>query len=430
MIKKILLKAGYGLLTGGLFLFMAVGCDNSEEVGLNLTSPNERFRYIIDSSAMVTATTLRQDSLTSEKRTASMLGCMNDPVFGRSTAHLLTQLRLSSNDVDFGESPVLDSAVLLMKYQSWYGDTTTQQDIRVYELSQDLYFDSTYYSNMDINGFYDPTSPIATFSYQPLPSQDSVLIRLSDSFGQKILEVDTSYLTDNTTWLTFFRGLYLEAQPVEQDGSIISFNFTGGNSRLTLYYHNAANDSLSYEVIINSNCTWINLFHHDYSLSAIEPQINDSLYDHPEVFIQGMAGTRTHLKLTLPDTLLSIINSGIAINRAELVFTLADDPAPSIFATPKSLRVFNARTDWTNEYIEDLALGEAYYGGVLDSTTGTYHFNIGRHVQFMLHPDTIQRVDNNGMFLVLADERTSAGRLVLKNTPGAMKLIITYTPLK
>ena len=430
MIKKILLKAVFGLLSGGLFLFMAVACDNSEEVGLNLTSINERFRYRIDSSAVVTATTLRQDSLTTEKRTASLLGCMNDPVFGRSTAHLLTQLRLSSNDVDFGVAPVLDSAVLMLKYQSWYGDTTTQQDVRIYELSKDLYYDSTYYSNMDLSGFYDPASPIATFSYQPLPSQDSVLIRLSDDFGQKILEVDTSYLTDNTTWLTFFRGLYLEAQPVEQGGSIISYNFSGGSSRLTLYYHNSENDSLSYEVIINTNCTWINLFNHDYSLSSIEPLINDSLYEHPEVYLQCMAGTRAHIKITLPDSILSLVNSGVAINKAELVFSLAEDPTSSAFAIPSSLRVFNARTDLTNEYIEDLGLGDDYYGGTMDSVSGTYRFNIGRHIQTVIHPDTTQRIDNNGLLLVLSDERISAGRLMLKNGPEAMKLIITYTPIK
>ncbi|MFH0761814.1 MAG: DUF4270 family protein [Bacteroidota bacterium] len=429
MIKTILLKAGHGLLTGGLFLLMATACNNSEEVGLNLTSINERFRYRIDSSAVITATTLRQDSLTSEKRTASLLGCMNDPVFGRSTAHLLTQLRLSSNDVDFGESPVLDSAMFLLKYQSWYGDTTTRQDVRIYELSKDLYYDSTYYSNMDINGFYDPASPIATFSYQPFPSQDSVLIRLSDSFGQKILEVDTSCLTDNTAWLTFFRGLYLEAQPVEQGGSIISYNFSGGSSRITLYYHNSENDSLSYEVIINTNCTWVNLFNHDYSKSSIEPLINDSLYDHPEVYLQCMSGTRAYLNITLPDTIQSLVNSGVAVNRAELVFTLADDPTSSSFTAPSSLRVFNARTDLTNEYIEDLALGDEYYGGTLDSTSGTYSFNIGRHIQTVIHPDTAQRIDNNGLLLVLSDERISAGRLILKNGPRAMKLIITYTPI-
>lgn len=422
-------KAACGILAGGFFLALFTSCNNSEEVGLDFITPGERFHYVVDSSAVITATTLRQDSLTSEKRSASLLGCMNDPVFGRSTAHLLSQFRLSSNDVEFGEAAVIDSTVLLMKYLSWYGDTTTRQDIRIYELTRDLFIDSTYYSNLDISGFYDPASPIGIFSYQPLPGQDSVLIRLSDSFGQKILDADTSYLTDNTTWLTFFKGLFIQALPVEQGGSVISYNFTGGGSRFTLYYHNADSDSLSYEVIINSNCTWINLFEHDYSASSLPGLINDSLYAHPEVFLHGMSGTRAHVKLELPDEILSLAESGVAINKAELVFSIADDPTAGFFARPLSLRVFNARPDGTNQFIDDLSVGEDYYGGTFDKTAGTYSFNIGRHLQTLVHPDTAQRVDNNGLFLVLSEERTSAARLLLKNGPEGMRLRITYTPL-
>ena len=419
-----------GLLAGTLFLAFLTSCNNSDEVGLNLTAPGERFRYVIDSSAVVTATTLRQDSLTSEKRSASLLGCMNDPVFGRSIAHLLSQFRLTSNEVEFSETAVIDSTVLLLKNLSWYGDTTTPQPLRVYELTQDLFFDSTYYSNLDITGFYDESSPIADISYTPRPSQDSLLIRLSDTFGQKILDADTSYLSNNTTWLTFFRGLFIEALPVEQGGSIISYNFTGGESRFTLYYHDDENDSLSYEVIINSNCTWINLFQHDYSGASVSGWVNDSLYDHPEVYMQGMSGTRAHIRLELPESILSMVETGVAINKAEIIFTLADDPTSTQFATPKTLRIFNARADGMNQYIDDLSLGEAYYGGTLDADAGTYTFNIGCHVQSLVHPDSAQRVVNRGMFLVLSEERTSAGRLLLKNDPGSMKLRITYTPLK
>jgi hypothetical protein len=430
MIKKFLFKAGFGLLTGGLFLLSLTGCDNSEEVGLSLTTLNERFRYRTDSTAEVTATTFRFDSLPSNRRSPVLLGCMNDPVYGRSTAHLLTQLRLSSNDVDFGNAPVIDSAILMLKYQSWYGDTTTQQGIRVFELTHDLYFDSTYYSNLDINGYYDPAAPLAEFSYQPQPDQDSVLIKLAESFGQNILNVDTAYLNNNTTWLTFFRGLYLEAQPVEQNGSLISFNFSGGSSRLTLYYHNAENDSLTYEIIINTNCTWLNLFEHDYSQAPIAPWISDSVYDHPTVYLQGIAGTRAHLKLKLPDSILSMVSSGVAINRAELVFSLADDPTSSGFPAPNSIRVLNTLSDWTAQFTQDVEAGTEYYGGVLDKESGTYRFNIGRFVQGLIHPDTTQRLESNGMYLELSDQWINAGRLSIKSGPGDIKLILTYTPIK
>lgn len=119
MVNTLLRRAGIALLSGGLLIMSLNGCKNSDEIGLNLTPPGERFQYVVDSTAVVTASTILQDSLTTEKRATSLLGCMNDPIFGRSTASLMTQLRLSSNEVDFGVNPLIDSVVVLLKYKGY-----------------------------------------------------------------------------------------------------------------------------------------------------------------------------------------------------------------------------------------------------------------------------------------------------------------------
>jgi hypothetical protein len=430
MINTFLSKAGRGLLSAGLLLLTFTGCTNSDEVGLNLTPPGDRFKYVVDSTTLVAASTLRQDSVTSEKRTSSLLGCINDPVFGRSTASLLAQFRLSSNDVNFGDSPQLDSAMVLLKYQDYYGDTTALQSMRIYELKQDLFFDSTYYSNLRMTGMYDPLLPVGEFSYYPQPSKDSVMIRLNDEFGNKLLNTDSANLATNTAWMQFFKGLYLESQPVEQGGSIVYYDLTGGMSRLILYYHNNASDSLSYEVIINSSSSWVNVFNHSYAGAPVEPVINDSVHTHPEVFLQSMGGLRSYLKLELPQTLLDKVDNGVTINKAELILNIADDPTSDKFTRPLSLRVYSARPDGRNEFVDDLSLGEAHYGGTFSSKTSSYRFNLGMHLQNILHPDPAQRLENTGLFVVITDERTSASRLILKNgtVDGGMKLVITYTP--
>ncbi len=415
------------MLTGSLIFLSFSNCTNSDEIGLNLTPPGEKFHFMVDSSTVISAMTLRQDSVTSEKRTSSLLGSMNDPIFGKTNASLMTQLRLSSNEVDFGTNPQIDSVVLLMKYQGHYGDTTQLQSFRVYELTKDLYFDSTYYSTQNMAGFYDPTASIGTHEYFPKPDEDSVLIRLSPDFGNKLLRTDTAYLSNNTTWLSYFKGLYLESAPVEQGGSIIYYDLTNGKSRLQLFYHNDVTDSLKYEIVINSNCSWVNLFNHNYSGSQIENKINDSLDIHPEVYLQGMGGLRTKLNLKLPEAMMNKINDGVTINKAELVITLPGDPTISNFGLPASLRVFNVGADNKNMFIPDLSLGEAYYGGSYLSASKTYRFNIGRYVQELVHPNPDKRIANTGLFVVITDERTSANRIIVDNK---MKLIITYTPLQ
>jgi hypothetical protein len=432
MINHHLRRTGITLLSGILIFLSFHSCTNSDEIGLNLTPPGDRFRFVVDSTAVITASTLRQDSLTTEKRSSSLLGCMNDPVFGQSTANLLTQLRLSSNEVDFGANATLDSMVLLMKYQGYYGDTLALQRLKVYELTSNLYFDSTYYSNLNMQDFYDPQSPVGDYSYYPKPDQDSVMIRLSDDLGNKLLRTDTANLSNNTTWLAFFKGLYLESQPVDQGGAIVYYDLKGGKSRMIMYYHNDVEDSLNYEVVINSNCSYLNLFNHNYAASPIAGLINDSLDTHEEIYLQSMAGLRSHLNVQIPEAIMSKINDGITINKAELIITIPDDPTVGAFPRPVSLRVFNAGAGGKNEFIDDLLLGEDYYGGKFISKTSTYRFNIGRHLQNILHPDPDQRIANTGLFLVITDERTSANRMILKNgtANGGMKLVITYTPLR
>lgn len=431
MIKTFLRSTGIALLSGSLIFLSFTGCTNSDEIGLNLTPPGDRFHYVIDSSTVITASTLRQDSLASEKRALCLLGCMNDPIFGRSTASLLTQLRLSSNAVAFGVNPKIDSAMLIMKYKGYYGDTTQLQSMRIFELTKPLYFDTTYYSNKKMDGWYNPALPLKEFSYYPRPGKDSVQIRLSDDFGNRLINTDTANLSNNTAWLAFFKGLYIESQQVEQGGSVIYYDFKGGSSRLKLYYHNDAFDSLKYDVVINTNCSWVNLFSHSYTGTPIQSLINDSTGPSNSIYLQSMSGLRSHLNLKLPQAILDKVSTGVTINKAELIITIPEDAGVSAYPRPSSLRVFNAGATGKNEFIDDLLLGEAYYGGTFSKKTSTYRFNIGRHLQNMLHPDPGLRLANSGLFLVITNERTSGERIILKNGTinGGMKLIITYTPL-
>jgi hypothetical protein len=432
MVNNFLRSTGIALLSGSLIFLSFTGCNNSDEIGLNLTPPGDRFQYVVDSSTVLLASTLRQDSVTSEKRATTMIGSMNDPIFGRSDASLMTQLRLSSNEVNFGANATIDSAIVLLKYKGYYGDTTTLQSMRVYQVTQNLYYDSTYYSNQNLTGFFDQGNPVGELSYLPTPGADSLSIRLSDDFGNSIVRADTSNLKDNNTWLAFLNGLYFQAQAVDQGGSIVYYDLTGGKSRMILYYHNDVSDSLQYEVVINTNCTWVNLFDHSYIGAPIESKINDSVNTHPEVYLQSMAGLRSYIKIELPESLISKIDDGVAINKAELIITLANDPTIGTFERPLTLRVFKAGADNKNEFIDDLLLGESYYGGTFRSNSSTYRFNVARHIQSLLHPNPDERIENTGFFLVLTDERTSANRIVLNNgnADNGMKLVVTYTPLK
>ncbi len=428
--KGALARHAAGVLVAAIILLGA--CNNNEEVGLEITPPGERFKYVVDHSAAVSTTTFRQDSLTAERRTSVLLGYMNDPVFGLSTASFMTQLRLSTNDVNFGDDIVLDSVRLLIKYKSAYGDTTSLQKIRIYELQESIFYDSTYYSNLDTDFYIKDGNPVAEFEFYPTPGADSLLIPIHEDIAYKILRADTVHLADNPAFLNYFKGLYLTAEPTDGTGSITYFDLSGGKSRMILYYQNSAADSLSYELVVNNNCTWVNLFDHDYAGSPIQELVNDSAGNYERFYLQAMSGLRGHLRIQFGDSLLQAAEKGVSVNKAELVIPVDPDVEISNFTRPVALRLFGANDDGTNAFIDDIFLGDDYYGGYYNVTRKAYVFNIARHVQNLLHPLQDSRVDNKGLFLTINDDRISAGRVILQNGPGnqGVQLAITYTIIR
>lgn len=420
------------LLKWGLLFLVVAGifsCESSDQLGLEIAPPGERFAYHIDSSSTVSMETLRQDSLTSEKRSAVLLGSTVDDVFGSHQASFLSQFRLSSNDVDFGVGIQLDSVILLLKYHGHFGDTSSLQNVKVFEMTDDLEFDSVYYSNLALDTYFDPGNPVADLSYYPTPSEDSLSIRLADQVGLKILEADTSHLIDNDTFLEYFKGLYIMSDPVSSSGSMSYFNLAEGKSRMILYYSNNEEDSLSYEVVINSSATWVNIFDHQYDGSEAGSVINDSTYSHDLVYIQAMSGLRAGLKIEFSDNIMLMAKKGIAINKAELVFPVELDYITGNRPKPSALSIFGVKEDGTNAFIDDIFLGEAYYDGGFHIEDQAYIFNIARHVQNILDPDVDSRIDNSGLFLVINESRVSANSLVLKNGNPltGVRLNITYT---
>lgn len=419
------------LLVWGLTLFSITfwACENDNQIGLDITPPGERFMYKTDSSSVIKVNTLRQDSLTSEKRERSLLGAMNDPVFGKSGAGILTQLRLSSYEVDFGNEPHLDSVVLIMKYDNGYGDTTDIQRVKVYELADSLYFDSTYYSNIDVSRFYSESDILADYEYYPTPTADSLQIRLDDRIGSKILQADENALLSNDGFLNYFKGLYLTAMPTEEDGSISYFDLGGGESKMVIYYQNSEEDSLDFEIVINSNCAYLNTFWHDYTGSEAGMVINDSTQNFGNVYIQAMAGLRAHLMIEFSDSIMKYADQGIAINKAELIIPANPNYITQYKSNPGSIQIFNANPDGTNEFIGDIFVSEDYYGGFFEKGSETYSFNIARYLQNLLDPEPDFRQENTGMFIVVKDARISANQLVLKNDPEGerIRLNITFT---
>ena len=322
IIKIISLKSSR-LLRGSVFISLFIllivnSCKKDPyQIGLSLLPPTDTLSVKSTDTTTVIAYSVLQDSIRTDKATTNILGSLVDPVFGKTTASFCSQIRLSTEKVSFGLEPVLDSIVLMLRYSSIYGDANSMQNVKVYELEESLNPDSAYYSNHVVHHY-----PILLANKSFLPAlKDSVKIfkskfaphlrinlsKLTSYFGNKLLYAPEDVLLNNTNFIKFLKGLYVETSPLSANGGLISFDMGSALTKVVLYFknHDTAGkvvDSLSYDFVINSSCARFNIFDHHQYLEA-SPEFKNQVLNHDTssgknmLFLQGLGGVKIRFRL-------------------------------------------------------------------------------------------------------------------------------------
>lgn len=439
--KQVLLKFALYLLAILFSVTFFSACEEPSDVGLEVQPGGDKLDVIYcDTISLVTYTVL-EDSLRTDETAYNLLGSYFDPIFGRHTAGFYTQVRLSSNAPSFGNAPVLDSIVLSLAYQSYYGDTLAPQSVKVYRVNENFYKDSSYYSNQELQ---ITGELLGSKTFYPLPT-DSVYvgtdtlgaqlrIRINPVIGQDIMNAAGSdLLADNTNFLEYFKGLYVTSMPVGNSGCIMSFNLLSNLSALTLYYKNDEDDSLKYTLSINENCARFNHFNHSNYLNA-NPFLRSEIYGDTAkgdslLYLQGIAGLK--IKIKYPYLLDFVKNGRIAVNKAELIIPVEDPDLTyeDFYPAPEKLILIEEK-EGSIRFLLDQYEGAAYFGGAYDDTRMQYKFNIARHLQQVIDGAK----ENLGLSLIVynTDRPSKANRVVLKGSKrhaDNFRLVLTYTKL-
>ncbi|MEI6122464.1 MAG: DUF4270 domain-containing protein [Bacteroidota bacterium] len=423
---------------------LGLSCNKNEELGMNVQPGENMLNVTFNNSMPIYAHTIKEDSVRTDETTLNLIGSIYDSVFGLTTAGMYTQLRLTTDNVNFGTGAICDSIMLSIAYSSFYGDTNTNLTLNVFEISDDFTLVNAYYSN-DRLGIYK--NNLANINFMP-KLNDSVKIdgsnyapqlrvKLKNSLGQKFIDASgTSYLANNTNFIDFFKGLYITTNPVSTSGTtakgvMLYFNALSSLTKLTMYYHNDA-DTLAYKFVLNDNCARFNTYdHHKFSVASsyLKQQIaGDTVLGDSILYLQSMAGTR--VKLKFPDVATLSTLGNIAVNKAELVIKADASNIDDTQTPPDRLSLAVINTDGTLSFLPDVAFGEAYYGGAYNTATNEYRFNITKYIQKALLNDSF---DDNGLYLVASGSAVRSNRVVLfgpKNSKGNMHLDIIYTKIK
>ena len=424
-----------------LFLLLIACNKKPDQIGLNLQPASVELSVIFDSEAGLLSHSLREDSVRTDGNAikTAMLGSMLDPVFGKTTAEIFSQFRLSENGHSFGTGAILDSLILSLAYTGLYGDSLSSQTIRVYELNESMNADTTYFSNQSLEHLDDE---LALVTFVPAPG-DSVIvdgekaapqlrIRLSDVFAQTLLDpTNASAYDDNESFLEFMKGLHISAEPVQADGSIMLFDMFASYSKMTIFYHSAdLEDTLSFDFLSNENCARFTSFNHDdyqHASSEFQAQVlnGDTALGADHFYLQGMGGVKAQIRL--PDIQEFFKDGPVAINEAKLIFHIYDDGVE--LAAPPELALAIIDEEGNFLPLPDATEGSSYYGGSLNDAKDQYYFRISRHVQQVLTGVS----PNYPLALLISGASFRANRLILHgpdsiiNSELRMKLNIIYT---
>ncbi len=416
-----------------LIVFVIFSCKKKENpLGQSVIDPNELLSSAGTDTFSLTTYSYFDDSVVSDNAPFALLGSYNDSKFGTFNSEIYTQIRLSGNAPDFGDlsTVIIDSIILGLEYIGSYGENGVQT-IEVFEIGEDFYVDSTYYSFetlMDKTG----TDLVATGMNNINLDRENITVIGSDTVDAQIrIPLDTNFarllmveansgsgnFIDNDAFLSYFKGFHIKTNNGIQAsgaGGIFYFNLNDPLSKMTIYYR-LAGEAKTFDFIINTNAADFNHVDIDNSMTNIESVLNNNAIGQVEFYTQSF-GSRARVLFNginhLPKT--AVIHK--AVLELPVSYQSNDELHPGVnisiatFIESGSTNLFSVNT-----------LGE------YNDFTKKYEIDLRSYVQAVINGD----IENHGLVLSPILHHTSAIRIVFNGPDSGNKakpkLTILYT---
>jgi hypothetical protein len=440
LIKRVSVPALFFLF----FSIFIIACTKDpNDIGDTLTPDKDKLITVKTDTVTIWVFTELSDSIITNKTEYSLAGSYMDPVFGQATAGFATQFELSKVNPDFGPNPKLDSMILTLDYAGYYGDTTTLQTFRVYEVSEMMSSDSSYYSYDRVE--HKP-SPVGQITFQPHPT-DSVMVdtikqaaqlrislsQVSHELGQRLLDAPEDVYGSNDDFKAFFKGLVVQAVPVSYKGAILYFDVQSLSSitKISLFYHNDTVDSLSFNLnVFPATTARFNFFeHNNYGQAShdLRKQVifGDTAAGQELTYLQSMGGLRA--KIRFPHLSKWKDAEKIAINEALLIIPCE---GPGDLPPPNQLYLKRITPDGgLTTLVDESEGGSSYFGGTYQSAHKEYGYRLNRYVQEIVQG----KASNDGLALLVTGAAVRANRLVIhgpahKAIPMQLRITYSYSP--
>jgi Domain of unknown function (DUF4270) len=388
-----------------------------------------------------TTSYIENDTSTIEKADQHILGYINDPMFGTTTASMFVQMLPPSYPFFYPvakDSLFLDSCVLSLSYAGIHGDTNAVSKVNVYKITDPTFISTKLYkikeavnfSTADFLGTTQFTAISAKKGYKSAYKTDTIYnqvrVRLNNTFGRLLLDQDniTGALRNDTAFKQFLNGFAIIPDSTVSGNAISYFSLTNTDTRINLYYRYTKRDGTGLDTTVSRfafvndtiRSANANKVYRNYTGSIAAPYLTSGLPSNL-AFIQAGPGTAVKIKVPGLDT---IKNKPYIVHRAELV-------ARQIYLGPlltektllqPTLHLFTYNTDgsilsipydsafyFTNTFSFDLLrkmalyrINTTYTGGNPDFITDAsnnlvaeYKMNITSYVQHIINGTATRR---------------------------------------
>lgn len=374
-----------------------------------------------------------EDIYTTDRSNGSpymLCGEINDPEFGKTTAELYTLAGLPATAIRFDTTKtIVDSIVMYLKYDvsGVYGDTTTEQVLRVFQLEEKLQYDKDYRAKDALRAGKE----LGNVRFIPRPSRKDSLsvaakapylrIKLDNNFGKSLTRLDSASLVNDTILYEKIKGFKIACAPANGGdmGAMLAFNLNDPNYSLIRMYFREDTVKKRFDLSLTegrlAETNKFNHFIHEYGSSKAGQQIGKQNAD--LLYLQGAQGIRIKLEIPYVANLDNIV-----INKAQLVLTALTPssgalPPPGQLSLTETIVRSLTRADSSiikslvGNYQQDL-ISDMYISLGSDLSGGLGQFG-GRPVSETVNGTAVKRykMTLTDRFQAMVDDKTDNTRL-------------------
>ncbi len=417
-------------------LLLVYSCEEDpSKIGVNILPGSDFVKIRSTDTISVFSYTNYDEAARSENPNYSYLGSLYDPYFGTTSAEFVSEIRLGTRWP--GGSFTVDSIKLFLRLLNVLGDVDSEQILTISEISEQIYYDSAYYSNspVPLTGYDAATIVLPHLKADTI---NNIELNLPVQFGNYLLR-DTSMLFHSNVkpdFRSYLKGLYFRitssTAPLLMSLSLAPPASVGNSyNYFILYYHNESGVQRVYYFILDavSKNACFNRFSHDFNTAETNKKIqhiNDGIKDTIS-FVQSLNGVYTKFVLPgLNDIKSDPSFSKLVVNKARISVPVFLDNNLIKPSNVSSQIYLTYRTESGQKYIvPDLSINQSFFDGTLDTINKMYDFNIASFVQKYLE-DTTNKIEPE-VEMMLPSGMLKNAILKANNSSTPVKFEFTYT---